>query len=208
MSYKQIAQRASFALALMAAAVPAMAAEAAEAHSEASPGIFSGDIGNLFWTLAIFVLVLVVLGKFAWGPLLSNLQARESFIHDALARAKRDRDEAEARLREYEERLASARAEATAIVDEGRRDAEVVKRRIEEAAKVEADKMIDRARREIHLATVTATRELYDLSAKLATDLAARVLGREMTAKDHERLISEAIDGIESGSGGMGSRPH
>jgi F-type H+-transporting ATPase subunit b len=208
MSYKQIAQRASFALALMAAAVPAMAAEAAEAHSEASPGIFSGDVGNLFWTLAIFVLVLVVLGKFAWGPLLSNLQARESFIHDALATAKRDRDQAEARLREYEERLASARAEATAIVDEGRRDAEVVKRRIEEAAKVEADKMIDRARREIHLATVTATRELYDLSAKLATDLAARVLGREMTAKDHERLISEAIDGIESGSGGMGSRPH
>ncbi len=76
-----------------------------------------------------------------------------------------------------------------------------MKRKIEEAAKVEADKMIDRARREVHLATVTATRELYDLSAKLATDLAARVLGREITAKDHERLISEAIDGIESGSG-------
>ena len=201
MSYKQIAQRALCALALMAAAVPAMAAEAAEAHAEGTPNLFSGDIGNLVWTVAIFLLVLVVLGKFAWGPLLKALQARESFIHDALARAKRDRDEAEARLREYEERLASARAEATAIVDEGRRDAEVVKRKIEEAAKVEADKRIDRARREIHLATVTATRELYDLSAKLATDLAARVLGREMTAKDHERLISEAIDSIESGSG-------
>ena len=205
MSYKQIAQRASFALALMAAAVPAMAAEAAEAHSEGSPNLFAGDLGNVVWTVAIFVLVLVVLGKFAWGPLLKGLQARESFIHDALATAKRDRDQAEARLREYEERLASARAEATAIVDEGRRDAEVVKRKIEEAAKVEADKMIDRARREIHLATVTATRELYDLSAKLATDLAARVLGREMTAKDHERLISEAIDSIE---GGAGVGPH
>jgi F-type H+-transporting ATPase subunit b len=198
MSYKQIAQRALFVLALMATAVPAMAAEA---EAEGTPNLFAGDLGNVVWTVAIFVLVLVVLGKFAWGPLLKALQARESFIHDALARAKRDRDEAEARLREYEERLASARAEATAIVDEGRRDAEVVKRKIEEAAKVEADKMIDRARREVHLATVTATRELYDLSARLATDLAARVLGREITAKDHERLISEAIDGIESGSG-------
>jgi F-type H+-transporting ATPase subunit b len=202
---RKTVKSALFALALMAAAVPAMAAEA---EAEGSPNLFAGDLGNVFWTVLIFVVVLIVLGKFAWGPILGNLQARESFIHDALARAKRDRDEAEARLREYEERLASARAEATAIVDEGRRDAEVVKRRIEEAAKVEADKMIDRARREIHLATVTATRELYDLSAKLATDLAARVLGREMTAKDHERLISEAIDGIESGSGGMGSRPH
>ena len=110
--------------------------------------------------------MLVVLGKFAWGPILKALQARESFIHDALAKAKRDRDEAEARLREYEERLATARAEATAIVDEGRRDAEVVKRKIEEAAKVEADKMIERARREIQLATVTATKELYDLSGQ------------------------------------------
>jgi F-type H+-transporting ATPase subunit b len=189
---------------LTTTALPALAAEGAEAK----PSLLSGDVGNIVWTVLIFVLVLVILGKFAWGPILKNLQARESFIHDALARAKRDRDEAEARLREYEERLATARAEATAIVDEGRRDAEVVKRRIEEAAKVEADKMVDRARREIHLATVTATRELYDLSAKLATDLAARVLGREITAKDHERLISEAIDGIESGAGGAGSRPH
>ena len=199
---RKTVKRALFALALMVAAVPAMAAEA---EAEGSPNLFAGDVGNVFWTVLIFVVVLIVLGKFAWGPILGNLQARESFIHDALATAKRDRDQAEARLREYEERLASARAEATAIVDEGRRDAEVVKRKIEEAAKVEADKMIDRARREIHLATVTATRELYDLSAKLATDLAARVLGREMTAKDHERLISEAIDSIE---GGAGVGPH
>ncbi|HEY3552366.1 MAG TPA: F0F1 ATP synthase subunit B, partial [Solirubrobacterales bacterium] len=159
-----------------------------------------GDIGNVFWTVLIFVLVLVVLGKFAWGPILSTLQTRESFIHEALAKAKHDRDEAEARLKQYEERLAGARGEATAIVEEGRRDAEVVKRKIEAAAKVEADKMIDRARREIQIATVTATRELYDLSARLATDMAARVIGRELSAKDHERLIAEAIDGI-SGSG-------
>jgi F-type H+-transporting ATPase subunit b len=187
----------------MAGALPALAAETA---GEAPPSLFAGDLGNSVWTILIFVLVLVVLGKFAWGPILSNLQAREKFIHDALSTAKRDRDAAAAQLREYEERLATARTEATAIVDEGRRDAEVVKRKIEEAAKVEADKMIDRARREIHLATVTATRELYDLSAKLATDLAARVIGRELTAKDHERLIAEAIDGIEEG--GAGARPH
>jgi F-type H+-transporting ATPase subunit b len=177
----------------MAGALPALAAETT---GEAPPSLFAGDLGNSVWTILIFVLVLVILGKFAWGPILGNLQAREKFIHDALATAKRDRDAAAAQLREYEERLATARSEATAIVDEGRRDAEVVKRKIEEAARVEADKMVDRARREIQIATSTATRELYDLSAKLATDLAARVLGRELTAKDHERLIAEAIDGI------------
>lgn len=190
-------KRALFLLAVLSLiALPALAAEGAEAQ----PSLLAGDIGNVVWTVLIFVLVLVVLGKFAWGPILSTLQTRESFIHEALAKAKRDRDEAEARLKQYEERLAGARAEATAIVEEGRRDAEVVKRKIEAAAKVEADKMIDRARREIQIATVTATRELYDLSARLATDMAARVIGRELSAKDHERLIAEAIDGI-SGSG-------
>jgi F-type H+-transporting ATPase subunit b len=193
-------KRALFLLAVLAmpamTALPALAAEGAEAQ----PSLLAGDIGNVFWTVLIFVLVLVVLGKYAWGPILSTLQARESFIHEALAKAKHDRDAAEARLKQYEERLAGARAEATTIVEEGRRDAEVVKRKIEAAAKVEADKMIDRARREIQIATVTATRELYDLSARLATDMAARVIGRELSAKDHERLIAEAIDGISGSS--------
>jgi F-type H+-transporting ATPase subunit b len=182
-----------FPLAVLATAVPAMAAEAG---AEAPPSLFAGDLGNSIWTLLIFVFVLIILGKFAWGPILKTLQSREAFIHDALAKAKNDRDAAEARLKEYEERLATARAEATAIVDEGRRDAEVVKRKIEADAKHEGDKMIERAKREIHLATVSATSELYQLTAKLATDLAARVIGRELTAQDHERLISEAIAGI------------
>jgi len=191
-------KRALFLLAALAIAVPALAAEG----GEAPPSLLAGDLGNSFWTILIFVLVLVILGKYAWGPILKTLQARESFIHEALAKAKADRDAAEARLKQYEERLAGARAEATAIVDEGRRDAEVVKRKIEATAKVEADKMIDRARREIQIATVTATRELYDLSARLATDMAARVIGRELSPQDHERLIAEAIDGISNGPGG------
>jgi F-type H+-transporting ATPase subunit b len=189
-------KRALFALTLLAMAAPALAAEAEE-----SPNVFSGDLGNAVWTILIFVLVLVILGKFAWGPILKTLQAREDFIHEALAKAKRDRDEAEARLKEYEEKLASARAEATAIVEEGRRDAEVVKRRIEEDAKREGDKMIERAKREIHLATVAATSDLYQLTAKLATDLAARVIGRELSPQDHERLISEAIAEIPASTG-------
>jgi len=197
-------KRAFFALTLLAAAVPAMAQEA---HEGVSPNLFAGDLGNVFWTVLIFALVLAVLGKFAWGPILSTLQSRESFIHEALAKAKHDRDAAEARLREYEERLATARAEATAIVEEGRRDAEAVKHKVEAAAKGEADKMIERARHEIQLATETATRELYQLSAKLATDMASRVIGRELSAQDHERLIAEAIDGITNGAtGGAGTR--
>jgi F-type H+-transporting ATPase subunit b len=188
-------KRALVALALLALAVPALAA-AAEESAEKAPSLFAGDLGNSAWTLLIFVLVLVVLGKFAWGPILSTLQSRENFIRQALESAKHDREAAEARLKEYEQKLAASRGEATAIVEEGRRDAEVVKRRIEAAAKEEADKMIERAKREIQIATDTATKELYTLSAKLATQLAAQVIGRELSPQDHQRLISQAIDGI------------
>jgi F-type H+-transporting ATPase subunit b len=193
----------SLGVTLLASAVPAMAQEG---HEGGSPNLFSGDFGNLFWTWLIFALVLVVLGKFAWGPILNTLQQRESFIHEALAKAKHDRDAAEARLKEYEDRLATARAEATAIVEEGRRDADAVKRKIEADAKAEADKMIERARHEIKIATDTATSSLYQLSARLATGMASRVIGRELSAQDHERLIAEAIDGITNGAGGAGSR--
>jgi len=192
-------KRALVYLAALAMAMPAIPALAAEAeHGGEAPSLFAGDLGNSFWTLLIFVVVLVVLGKFAWGPILNTLQARESFIHEALATAKRDRDEAEARLREYEARLAQARAEASAIVDEGRRDAIVVKQRIEEDAQREADKRLERAKREIQIATETATKELYQLSARLATEMAGKVIGRELTAQDHERLIAESLDSLQA----------
>jgi F-type H+-transporting ATPase subunit b len=185
----------SLALAVLAA-VPALAQEAEHGAEPGSP--FAGDIGSALWTLVIFGIVVIVLGKFAWGPILNALQARETFIREALESAKRDRDEAELRLKEYEDRLAQARSEATSIVDEGRRDAVVVKQRIEDDARHEADKMIERAKREIQIATETATKELYQLSTRLATEMAGKVIGRELTPQDHERLIAESLDGLNS----------
>jgi hypothetical protein len=79
---------------LALAAIPLQAAE------EAPLSPFAGNVGNAVWTLAIFVIVVVVLGKFAWGPILSLLKQREDFIHKSLSDAKHDRDEAEARLKE------------------------------------------------------------------------------------------------------------
>jgi F-type H+-transporting ATPase subunit b len=182
---------------LVLVAAPAVAAEGGHAEGGAN-NPFAGDIGNALWTVIIFLGVLLVLGKYAWGPILSNLQARENFITESLEKAKRDRDEAEARLKQYEERLASARAEASAIVDEGRRDADVVKRRIEEDARLEADRIIERARREIQIATDTATKELYTLSARLATEMATRIVGKQLTVEDQERLIAESIEALNA----------
>lgn len=174
--------------------VPSLA-WAAEGGGESN--LFAGDIGNVVWTLAIFLVVVFVLGKFAWGPLLEGLQQREQFIRDSLEQAKAENEKAQTLAHEYEERIAEAKAEATAIVDEGRRDAEVVKGQIETQARTEADTMIERAKREIALAQQTAVKEIYATSAHIATDLASRILSREVNAEDHERLISESIENIE-----------
>lgn len=162
-----------------------------------SGGPFSGDVGNALWTLVVFALVVWVLGRYAWGPILKGLQEREQFIRGALEEARRDREEAQARLRAYEERLAQARAEATALVEEGRRDAEAVRRRIEEEARAEKQREIERAKREIAIARDTAVKELYTLAARLATGAASRILERELDAADHERLVEETIRALD-----------
>ncbi len=158
---------------------------------------FAGDIGNALWTMVIFAIVLLVLGKFAWGPILSALQKREDFIRTSLTQAKHDRDEAQRVLKEYSDRINAARAEASAIVEEGRRDADVLRRKIEETAKSEAHAMVERAKREIGIATDTAVKELYGLSAKLATTMASKIIRKELDPREHERLVSEAIDDLE-----------
>ena len=178
--------------------VMAMASVAsAWAAEEGEVNLFAGDIGNAVWTLVIFLAVILVLGKFAWGPMLSGLQRREQFIRDSLEQAKRDREQAEAQLEEYNKKLDTATADALKVVEEGRRDAEVVKERIEERARSEADQMVDRAKREIDLAKQAAIKELYETSITLGSDIASRVLKREMNAEDHEDLIAESIDHLK-----------
>lgn len=172
-----------------------MAVQAAAAHAAegGENNLFAGDIGNAVWTLVIFLLVIAVLGKFAWGPLLGGLQQREEFIRRSLQEAKADREAAEARLQEYEEKLTTAGAEASQIVEQGKSEGEKLREGIEEKARDEADKMVDRARREIELAKQTAIKDLYATSSELATEIASRIVRRELNPQDHEKLISDSI---------------
>ena len=168
-------------------------APAVWASEEGQGNLFAGDIGNAVWTLVIFLLVVLVLGKFAWGPLLSGLVQREEFIRRSLQEAKDDREAAEARLAEYEAKLADAGVQAAEIVDQGKRNAEAARASIEEKAREESDKMVERAKREIELAKQSAIKDLYATSSDLATEIASRILQRELNPQDHEKLIADSI---------------
>lgn len=177
-------------------ALTALPIHAAEEGAALSP--FAGDLGNAIWTLVIFVIVVIVLGKFAWGPVLGLLQQREEFIHRALADAKRDRDEAEARLKEYAAKLQSAHAEAATLVEEARRDAERLREEIRQRAKSDAEKLIAGAERQIQLQTNRALEQIRREAVDLSVMIASKIIQRNISKEDNERLIEDALKQIEA----------
>ena len=158
---------------------------------------FAGNLGNAIWTLVIFLIVVVVLGKFAWGPVLALLQQREAFIHKSLSDAKRDRDEAEARLREYAAKLQSAQREAITIIDDARKDAERLREELRGRAKTEADTMIRNAERQVQLETTRALQQIRREAVDLSVMIASRLLQRNISKEDNEKLINDALIQIE-----------
>ena len=176
-------------------ALNALPIHAAEEAPPLSP--FAGNLGNAIWTLGIFVIVVIVLGKFAWGPVLGLLQQREEFIHRALADAKRDRDEAEARLKDYSAKLQSARAEAATILEETRRDAERLREEVRQRARTEADKLVANAERQIQLQTTRALEQIRREAVDLSVMIASKIIQRNLTKEDNERLIDEALKQVQ-----------
>jgi F-type H+-transporting ATPase subunit b len=172
-------------------ALMAFPAHAAQEGAALSP--FAGNLGNAVWTLVIFVIVVFVLGKFAWGPVLGLLRERETFIHRSLSDAKRDRDEAEARLKEYAAKLQTAHAEAVTIVEGARADAERLRQELREKAKSEAENLIKNAERQIQLETARALQQIRSEAVDLSVMIASKLIGRNLTKEDNERLIEEAL---------------
>jgi F-type H+-transporting ATPase subunit b len=180
-------------------------AEHGSAAEHAGSDIFAGGVGNAIVTLIIFGAVVAVLGKYAWPRLLRVLDERERAIRQSLEEARREREQAGQLLERYEQQLDKARAEASAIVDEGRRDAEIVRRRIHDEAQSESDAMIARAKREIQLATDTAVKELYDRFADLAIETARGILREELTPERHKQLIEQSLERIRESDMRVGS---
>ena len=177
-------------------ALAALPLHAQEPAGGLSP--FAGNLGNAIWTLAIFLIVVVVLGKFAWGPVLALLKQREEFIHRSLSDAKRDRDEAEARLKEHTAKLQSAQAEAVGIVEGARRDAARLREEMREKARSEAETIVRNAQRQIQLETSRALQQIRQEAADMSVMIASKLLQRNLSKEDNERLIEEALRQVET----------
>ena len=157
--------------------------------------MFDLNTGLAVWVLIVFGILLLMLRRFAWGPILKAVNAREERIRSALDGAEENRAQAEALLAEQREHLTEARRRAGEIVAEGRVAAERVRSEIEAKARGEAGALLERARTEIarerDAAIEELRRESVDIALQAASHLISRNLDRESDREVVERYLSE-----------------
>jgi F-type H+-transporting ATPase subunit b len=148
-------------------------------------------------TIVIFCALLAVLGKFAWGPILKGLQAREEGIRSDIEKAEASRKAAEKALAEYNAQLAKAGDKVREILDGARTDAEKIATSIRIAAQSEAEEIKERATREIEAAKNAALSEVYAATADLATSVAEKILRRQLNSGDYRDLVDQSVAQFE-----------
>ncbi len=156
-----------------------------------NPLEFKKDLA--LWTGVVFLVLLAVLWKFAWGPIVQGLERREQGIADQIEQAESANQQAKDLLSGYEKQLAGAKDEVRGMLEQARRDAEQTGREMVEKAQDEARAEQQRAVQQIDAATAAALKELAEQGASLAVDLAGKIVRAELKAADHARLIEEAV---------------
>jgi F-type H+-transporting ATPase subunit b len=173
----------------------ASVAQGAEAEAEgAGPSLFTGTFADSLWTVVAFVVLLVVLGRFAWKPLLNALVARENFIAQQLKSAEESRQRAERMLEDYKRQGLSVLRQAT-------EDAQRHQQEVAEKTRQEVLAIRRRAQEEIESARAAAVEELWKQTAEIVQRVGSEVLERALTEQDDQRLINEAVTKIRQVGG-------
>ncbi len=156
------------------------------------------DPGLFIWTILTFLVLLALLAKFAWGPLLKALDSRQQSIRKALDDAQQAKQELERLEHESTLIMRKARAEAESIITATRADAERLREEMRAKARVEADGIVKNAERQIQLETSRALQQIRAEAVDLSVQIASKLLQRNLSKEDNERIIADALKQVES----------
>ncbi|MFO0913809.1 MAG: F0F1 ATP synthase subunit B [Pirellulales bacterium] len=151
------------------------------------------DPDLLLYTVAVFLLLLAILGKFAWKPIIEAVDRRERQVADQLAAAQAAQEQAQRQLAEHQAKLAGATEEIRQMLDQARREADHQKQQIVASAQQAAADEKKRAVGEITAAKNAALRELAERSVDSALGLAGKIVRRQLQPGDHAELVQEAL---------------
>jgi len=160
---------------------------ASETGAEAEPSIFGGTFADSFWTVISFGVLVAVLGKFGWKPVINGLKARETHIQQQIEQAAASRKKAEKMIDEY-------RQQGLEIVSKANEHAQKLGQELMEKSRQEAQAIARKAQVDIEYARVAASQQLWQEAGDMLLTLSSEILGRTVTHEDNRRLIYEAIN--------------
>ncbi len=156
------------------------------------------DPGLFIWTIATFLVLLTLLAKFAWGPLLAALETRQNAIRKSLDDALQAKQDLERLNVEAAQIIQRARVDADAIISESRSDGDRLREELKQKARAEADHIVKSAGRQIQLETGRALQQIRHEAVDLSIMIATKILRRNLSKEDNERLIDEALKQVET----------
>jgi F-type H+-transporting ATPase subunit b len=159
--------------------------------------LLTPELGLFFWTLVAFIIVFLILRKFAWGPILSSLGEREKGIADSIATAERVKAEMSQLKSENEKLMAQAREERSIMLKEAKEMKDRIVNEAKNQAKEEANKIITDAQHQIQQQKMAALTEVKNEIGNLAVEVAGKILRKELSAAQGQeaymQLLSEDI---------------
>ena len=156
------------------------------------------DFGLVFWMTVSFLIVVFILRKFAWGPILTSLKERETSINDALNSAKKAKEEVANMKAENERILQEARNERDKMLKEARDTKDAIVSEARTRAQVEGDRIITIARETIQNEKLAAITELKNQVATLSIDIAEKVIRQQLAGDDKQKaLVSDLLKDVK-----------
>lgn len=156
--------------------------------------LITPDSGLIIWTIVIFVLLAFILKKFAWGPILAIIEGREKSIREALEDSKKARLAADEALAKNKELLAQARASSAEIVAEGKKEAEKIRAEMVEKARAEATAALEQGRKQVEFETKKAIAELKGTVVNIALDAAGKLIHSSLDEQKHRQLVEGYLE--------------
>ncbi len=165
--------------------------------SEGSSGtLLDVNPGLIFWTAITFIILLIVLKKVAWKPILTALENREKEIEDSLSRAEKAKEEAQKILEQNQASLSKAEEESKKIIEQSRVYAETLKDQMLNESKDEAKKLIDNASAEIDRKKNTAFEQLKNQVAEISLNAAGKIMRENLNTEKNKRIVNEYLKEI------------
>ena len=172
-------------------------ASSADPTHEESISIFKLDPGVGLWAIVVFAGLLIILKKFAWGPIISSIDEREKNIRDSLDKAKQAQNESKEIASEQKKILSDAKLEAASIIQKAKSTAEELSNKIKQDGLEEKSRIVDSGLKEIEAAKQSAIADLKKKTADMALEIAGKLIGQSMDDNKHREYVDNLINEIE-----------